>query len=67
MTPALRLWFLLGSGLLHGLLMLSFLLISGLEFTLFFGARFNGNPLLIGLILLAAMPSMRRRVSLSPG
>ena len=58
LTPAPRLWFLLGSGLLHGLLMLSFLLVAGLEFTLFFGARFNGNPLLIGLILLAAMPSI---------
>src|SRR5262245_15492140 len=37
LTPARRLWFLLGAGLLHGLLMLSFVIVSGVEFTLFFG------------------------------
>jgi ABC-2 type transport system permease protein len=58
LTPAPRLWFLLGSGLLHGLLMLSFLLVSGLEFALFFGAHFGGNPLLVGLLLLVATPSI---------
>jgi ABC-2 type transport system permease protein len=58
LTPAPRLQFLLGSGLMHGLLLISFLLISGLEFVLFFGARFNGNPLLVGLLLVAAMPSI---------
>jgi ABC-2 type transport system permease protein len=38
--------------------MLSFVLISGAEFALFFGARFTGNPLLAALLLLAAMPSI---------
>jgi len=58
LTPAPRLWFLLGSGLMHGLVMITFLVIAGLEFVLFFGMRFNGSPLLAGLLLLAAMPSI---------
>src|ERR1041385_8079315 len=58
LTPARRLWFLFGSGLMHGLLMLSFTIISGLEFVLFFGAHFSGNPLLAALVLLAATPSI---------
>jgi ABC-2 type transport system permease protein len=58
LSPARRLWFLFGTGLMHGLTMLSFILVSGVEFVLFFGARFNGNPLLVALLLLAAMPSI---------
>jgi ABC-2 type transport system permease protein len=58
LTPARRLWFLFGSGLMHGAVMLSFVVISGVEFALFFGARFNGDPLLIALVLLAAAPSI---------
>jgi ABC-2 type transport system permease protein len=58
LTPARRLWFLFGAGLLHGLLMLSFIVVAGVEFALFFGAHFNGNPLLIALLLLAASPSI---------
>jgi ABC-2 type transport system permease protein len=58
LTPAPRLWFLLGSGLMHGLVMITFLVIAGLEFVLFFGMRFNGSPLLVALLLLAAMPSI---------
>ncbi len=58
LTPTRRLWFLFGSGLMHGLVMLSFIVISGVEFGLFFGAHFNGNPLLIGTVLLVAMPSI---------
>src|SRR5579859_471281 len=58
LTPAPRLWFLLGSGAMHGLVMITFLVIAGLEFVLFFGMRFNGSPLLVGLLLLAAMPSI---------
>jgi ABC-2 type transport system permease protein len=58
LTPAPRLWFLLGSGLLHGLLMVSFMIVAGLEFALFFGVHFAGNPVLIVLVLLAAMPSV---------
>jgi ABC-2 type transport system permease protein len=58
LTPARRLWFLFGSGLMHGLLLLSFIIVAGLEFVLFFGARFNGNPLLAALVLLAAAPSI---------
>ena len=58
LTPARRLWFLFGTGLMHGLVMLIFILVSGLEFVLFFGARFNGNPLVAALVLLAATPSI---------
>jgi ABC-2 type transport system permease protein len=58
LSPARRLWFLLGSGLMHGLLMLVFMLVSGLEFVLFFGAHFNGNPLLAILVMLVATPSV---------
>jgi len=58
LTPARRLWFLAGTGLMHGLLLLSFVIISGAEFALVFGAHFNGNPLLIALVLLAASPSI---------
>jgi len=58
LTPARRLWFLFGTGLMHGLLMLSFIVVAGVEFAVFFGARFNGNPLLIALLLLAATPSI---------
>ncbi len=58
LSPAPRLWYLLGSALMNGVLLLSFLIISGLEFALFFGAHFNGNPLLVGLVLLLAMPSI---------
>jgi ABC-2 type transport system permease protein len=58
LTPARRLWFLLGSGLMHGVLMISLLVVAGIEFRLFFGAHFSGQPLLVGLVLLAAMPSI---------
>src|SRR6185369_2106726 len=43
LTPARRLWFLAGTGLMHGLLLLSFVIISGAEFALVFGAHFNGS------------------------
>lgn len=58
LTPARRLWFLFGTGLMHGVLMLSFIVVAGVEFALFFGATFNGNPVLIALILLVATPSI---------
>jgi ABC-2 type transport system permease protein len=58
LTPATRLWYLLGSGITQGLMLLSFLIISGLEFGLFFGVRLNGNPLLVLLVFLAAVPSI---------
>ena len=58
LAPARRRWFLLGSGLMHGMVMLGFIVVSGVEFALFFGAHFGGNPLWVGLLLLAAMPSI---------
>ena len=58
LTPASRFWFLLGSGLTQGLTLLSFLVVAASEFVLFFGVRLNGNPLLVLLVFLAALPSI---------
>lgn len=58
MTPAWRFSFLLGPSLMQLVTMLLFLLISSLEYGLLFGVRLNGNPLLILLVVLAAIPSI---------
>jgi ABC-2 type transport system permease protein len=58
LTPARRLWFLFGTGLMHGLMMVGVIVLSGLEFGLLFGAHFNGTRLLIALVLLWALPSI---------
>jgi len=44
LSPAWRLWFLLGGALMNGLTLALFILIAGLEFWLFFGVRLAGNP-----------------------
>jgi ABC-2 type transport system permease protein len=58
MTPTWRFTFLLGPSAIHLLNMLIFLTVSALEFGLFFGVRLNGNPLLVLLLVFAAMPSI---------
>jgi len=58
LSPAWRLWFLLGGALMNGLTLALFILIAGLEFWLFFGVRLAGNPWLVLLMFAAAMPSV---------
>ena len=58
LSPAWRFSFLLGNGLVQALSMSLFLLVSALEFGLLLGVRLNGNPLLVVLMLLAAMPAV---------
>jgi ABC-2 type transport system permease protein len=56
LSPTWRFSFLLGTSVVQLITMLSFLLLSAFEFGLFFGVRFNGNPLLALLVILAAIP-----------
>lgn len=58
MTPTWRFAYLLGSSFPQLASMLMFLTITGLEFGLFFGVRLNGNPWLLGLMLLACIPAI---------
>jgi ABC-2 type transport system permease protein len=58
MTPTWRFSFLLGSTGVQLFSMGIFLTISALEYVLFFGVKLNGNPLLVLLMLLAAIPSI---------
>jgi len=58
MAPTWRFTFLLGPSLIHMAQMLMFMVISALEFGLLFGVRFNGNPLLVLLIILVASPAV---------
>lgn len=58
LTPTWRFSFLLGSSVVQLLVMLIFLVVSGLEFSLLFGVRFQGSPWLAVLVLLAAIPSI---------
>lgn len=58
MAPTWRFTFLLGPSLIHMAQMLMFMVVSALEFGLLFGVRFNGNPLLVLLIILVASPAV---------
>jgi ABC-2 type transport system permease protein len=58
LSPTWRFSFLLGSSITQLLTMLLFLVVSALEFGLFFGVRFHGNPLLVLLVILASIPSI---------
>jgi ABC-2 type transport system permease protein len=58
LSPTWRFSFLLGSGIMQGLNQALFIAISALEFWLFFGVRFVGNPLLILLMFVSAMPAI---------
>ena len=58
LSPTWRFSFLLGSTLTQLISMAIFMAVAALEFTLLLGVRFNGNPLLILLMMLAAIPSI---------
>jgi ABC-2 type transport system permease protein len=58
MAPTWRFSFLLGSSATQLVVMLLFIVISALEYGLLFGVRFNGNPLLVLLMLLVCIPSI---------
>lgn len=55
LSPSWRFTFLLGPSLIHMVNMLTFLVVSALEFGLVFGVRFNGNPLLVVLVIFVSM------------
>lgn len=58
MSPSFRFAFLFGPAVVHMVTMLTFLAVSGLEFALIFGVKFNGNPLLVLLMILLSMPAI---------
>jgi ABC-2 type transport system permease protein len=58
MSPTWRFSFLIGGSLVQLVQMLLFMAVTALEFGLFFGVRFHGNPLLALLVLLASIPSI---------
>lgn len=58
MTPSWRFAFLLGPSAVHILNMMIFIVVSAVEFALFFGVRLHGNPLLVILLILVSMPSI---------
>ncbi len=58
MTPTWRFAFLLGPSAVHLVNMVLFLAVSAIEFSLFFGVRLNGNPLLLVLLVIACIPSI---------
>ena len=58
LSPTWRFSFLLGSSMTQMISMSMFLIVSALEFGLLFGVRFNGNPLLVLLILVMSIPSI---------
>lgn len=58
MTPTWRFSFLLGPAIVHLGQMLTFVVVSSIEFGLIFGVRYHGNPLLAVLLILASMPSI---------
>ncbi len=58
MSPSWRFSFLIGPSAIHIVNMLTFLVVSVLEFGLFFGVRFNGSVWLTILVVLACIPSI---------
>jgi ABC-2 type transport system permease protein len=58
LTPTGRFSYLLGSGITQLFVLLVFLIISALEFGLFFGVRLRGDAGLVLLVFLAAIPSI---------
>jgi ABC-2 type transport system permease protein len=58
LSPTWRFSFLLGSTLTQMISMVIFMGVSALEFIFLLGARFNGNPLLVLLVMLVAVPSI---------
>lgn len=58
LSPTWRFSFLLGSSATQFVTMLIFLGVSALEFGLLFGVRFNGNFLLVGLVMIVSIPAI---------
>ena len=58
MAPARRFSLLLGASAVQMVTMLVFIAVSVLEFGLLYGVRYNGNPLLVLLMLLVCVPSI---------
>lgn len=58
MSPSWRFSLLLGNSVVQMVTMLIFIGVSLIEFSVFFGVRFNGNPIWVALIFLASIPSI---------
>ncbi len=58
MSPSFRFAFLFGPSVVHMVTMLTFLAVAGLEFAFLFGVKFNGNPLLVLLMIMLSMPAI---------
>src|SRR5512137_1500376 len=58
MSPAWRFSLLLGNSVVQMVTMLIFIGVSLLEFSLFFGVRFNGDPLVVATMFLVSIPSI---------
>ena len=58
LSPTWRYSFLLGASMTQLVTMCIFLVVATFEFWLFFGVRYHGNPLLVILVVLAAIPSI---------
>ncbi len=58
MSPSWRFSFLIGPSAIHIVNMLTFLVVSVLEFGLFFGVRFNGSVWMTILVVFACIPSI---------
>jgi ABC-2 type transport system permease protein len=58
MSPAWRFAFLFGPAGVHMFSMLTFLVVAAVEFALIFGVKYNGNILLVLLMILLSMPSV---------
>ena len=57
-SPTFRFSYLIGNSITQLISVMSFILVSYLEFTLFFGVRFEGSPVLALLVMLVAIPSI---------
>lgn len=58
LTPSWRFSILLGGSLVQMAQMLFFIAVTALEFSLFFGIRFNGSLAMVLLVLLASIPAI---------
>jgi ABC-2 type transport system permease protein len=58
LSPSWRFSLLLGNSVVQMIVMLIFIGVSLVEFTVFYGVRFNGDPLLVVLMFLVSIPSI---------
>ncbi len=58
LSPTWRFSFLMGSSAVQLFAMIIFLSVTAIEFVVFYGLRFNGNPLLVLMMMVAAIPSI---------